>query len=201
MSKPTLSKLMNGGILTLGLSVMLGCGNNGDTEQGDPQPTRSVRNLSPEQLFMHCRACHGATGQGIANLNPPLDGSPYLEGDDANLARIILHGYRSGQWSGIMTGFARNYSDDEVATLVNWMRARWAPQAGDMQPETVAQVRHAERQRRRPWSREELAALTPTEDEPEDEHSDSTASDSDAEDTASDSDADDAASDSESNDD
>ncbi|TVR12038.1 MAG: cytochrome c [Planctomycetota bacterium] len=142
------------------LLALSGCGGSSDdSSHGDPQPTRSVRNLSPEQLFMHCRACHGATGQGITNINPPLDGSPYLEGDDANLARIILHGYRSGEWAGVMTGFAGQYSDDEVANLVNWMRARWAPQVADMTPETVAQVRRAEQQRRRPWSPEELAAL------------------------------------------
>lgn len=39
-----------------------------------------------------CATCHGADGNGIADLAPPLKGSEYIDGSMRRLAAIILHG-------------------------------------------------------------------------------------------------------------
>lgn len=138
----------------LGL-FLLGCGSKQPSSSSSSQSTTPQRRtLSAEQLYIHCQACHGADGLGIRNMHPPLDGSPYLANDEA-MAKVILHGYRSQAWAGVMTGFESRLSDRDVATLVNWMRYRWAPQAGELSSDTVRRVR-AQGPRRQPWTPDEL---------------------------------------------
>ncbi|TVR43085.1 MAG: hypothetical protein EA402_10175 [Planctomycetota bacterium] len=146
------------------LPLLLGCGSSSSPT---PQPSTATapaqRHLSPEQLYLQCRACHGADGLGVSGINPPLQGSPYLDHDEL-MVPIILHGYRSGQWNGVMTGFAGRYSDEEMARLLNWMRQRWSPTAADTDAATVRRIRLSLGNRRAQWRpdelRERLSALS-----------------------------------------
>lgn len=143
-------------LFLLGIALAaIGCG--GGPQPVEPQPTPR-RVLSGEQLYVHCRACHGADGAGVARINPPLLNSPYLAGDDANLVRIIRDGYRSDRgYTGIMSGFNNRFRDEEIVTLVNWLRQRWAPGTPDLSIATVRRINA----RGRPWSRDELQQLAP----------------------------------------
>ena len=39
-----------------------------------------------------CAACHQATGEGVEGTYPPLAGSEWVNGDEAKVVRIVLHG-------------------------------------------------------------------------------------------------------------
>jgi mono/diheme cytochrome c family protein len=68
------------------------------------------------QLFRSiCATCHGADGNGIENLAPPLKGSEYIDGSMNRLAAIILHGI-----SGPMHVGGKRYElNNEMPALLN----------------------------------------------------------------------------------
>lgn len=137
--------------------LLSGCGSAPSTT--DASPSTGRRALSPDQLYVHCRACHGADGLGINQMHPPLQDSPYLADDEA-VVRIILHGFRSQGWAGIMTGFDSRFSDDELVTLINWMRERWTPAAEPIELDTVRSIR-GQGPRRQQWTPAELSIGDP----------------------------------------
>lgn len=76
-----------------------------------------------------CAACHGADGEGIEHLAPPLNGSEYVSGPTARLALIILNGLEGpihvkGQryeFNGIMQSFASTFTDEEIAGIIDYL--------------------------------------------------------------------------------
>lgn len=76
-----------------------------------------------------CAACHGADGEGIQHLAPPLNGSEYVSGPTARLAMIILNGLHGpihvkGQlynFNGIMQSFGDVYTDEEIAGIIDYL--------------------------------------------------------------------------------
>jgi len=104
----------------------------------------------------YCAACHQADGQGIPGTYPFLDGpigrlSSLPEGREF-LAATVLFGLkgemvqRGVTYDGAMPGFAGALSDEEVATLLNWLKAQWKnPELGagapDYTPQEVEKVR------------------------------------------------------------
>lgn len=77
-----------------------------------------------------CMACHGADGEGIANVAPPLKGSQYVEGSPERLAMILLNGLKgplnvNGKqytFNGSMPNFGNNFSDKEIADIIGYVR-------------------------------------------------------------------------------
>ena len=76
-----------------------------------------------------CSGCHGANGEGIAHLAPPLNGSEYLSGSGSRLAMIILNGLQGpihvkGQryeFDGTMPDFRNQYTDDEIEGIIIYL--------------------------------------------------------------------------------
>jgi mono/diheme cytochrome c family protein len=96
---------------------------------------------SGQQLYVSCQACHGPMGQGITGMAPPLVNSAILASDEHSLL-VLRNGYKSGrQYAAIMTGFERQFSDQELVTLINWMRGRWTPASPDTSLEQVQALR------------------------------------------------------------
>ncbi len=98
-----------------------------------------------------CFGCHGAAGEGVPNLGPPLDESEYVVGPADRLAKILLHGltgpvtvkgieYRP---SADMPGLVMNpmMKDGDIADIATYVRNEWSNAAGPMLPELVAKLR------------------------------------------------------------
>ena len=76
-----------------------------------------------------CSGCHGADGEGIQYIAPPLNGSQYVSGRNDRLGMIILHGLQgpihvNGQlykFNGTMPNFGEIYTDDEIAGIVDYL--------------------------------------------------------------------------------
>ena len=76
-----------------------------------------------------CSGCHGADGEGIEHLAPPLKGSQYVGGPVDRLAMIILNGLEGPvhingelyKFNGTMPNFGEAYTDDEIAGVIDYL--------------------------------------------------------------------------------
>jgi mono/diheme cytochrome c family protein len=76
-----------------------------------------------------CSVCHGADGEGIQYLAPPLNGSEYVAGPTDRLGMIILNGLKGpihvkGQlynFNGTMPNFGNDFSDEEIAGIIDYL--------------------------------------------------------------------------------
>jgi glucose/arabinose dehydrogenase/mono/diheme cytochrome c family protein len=133
--------------------------------------------LSPEQLqlqalgeafYPQCGACHGAKGNGTTGLAPPLAGASWVTGPPEWLARIILQGLNGPlevagkEWNGEMPahGHLPELDDATLAGLMTHLRRSWGNKADPVSVETVATARAASADRNRPWTAEELKAVS-----------------------------------------
>jgi len=111
----------------------------------------------PKGLVLYrsiCQACHGADGNGINGLAPPLNNSDWVSGDKKRLAAIVLYGlngpisvskklYKVPEVSGEMPGIASNvnFSDEDVAQVLSYIRNSWTNSAEKVSKEDVATIR------------------------------------------------------------
>ena len=80
-------------------------------------------------------ACHGADGDGIANVAPPLKGSQYVEGPSERLAMILLNGLqgplhikgKSYTFNGSMPNFGNNFNDQQIADIISYLHNSFVP--------------------------------------------------------------------------
>ena len=101
-----------------------------------------------------CQACHGADGNGVNGLAPPLNNSDWVTGDKKRLAAVVLYGlsgpitvskklYKAPEVSGEMPGIASNtnFSDEDVSQVLSYIRGSWANSADKVSKEEVAAIR------------------------------------------------------------
>lgn len=98
-----------------------------------------------ELYNLYCMACHQVDGSGVPNMQPSLIDSAKLKNDDEHVIRLILQGSEwiaNREYNNIMTNFSY-LSDEAIATVANYSKARFAQSASTITPEKVAQVRAA----------------------------------------------------------
>lgn len=101
-----------------------------------------------------CQTCHGEDGNGIRSLAPPLNGSQWVTGSKQRLIPIVLYGlagslsvngklYQAPEISGEMPGIGNNsdFSDEDIAQVLSFIRASWTNKAGVIKPADVTQTR------------------------------------------------------------
>ena len=94
-----------------------------------------------------CAACHMPNGSGVPGMQPPLVGSPVIAGDAAQLIQLLLKGPAAvlpadrPRYANVMPPFGSVYNDAEIASLINYLRANFAPGTSPVTPEEVAAQR------------------------------------------------------------
>jgi mono/diheme cytochrome c family protein len=112
-----------------------------------------------------CAACHQATGEGVEGTYPPLAGSEIVNGDEAKVVRIVLHGLTgpvevAGEtYSGMMPPWGGVLKDPELAAVLTYVRSTWGNKGAPITPATVAAIRAATASRTTPWTAAELAGI------------------------------------------
>lgn len=116
-----------------------------------------------------CLSCHGAEGQGKPGLYPPLAGVDWISAPRPDrLIRIVLHGVVgpikvNGQlWptpTPFMPGHASTLKDEEIATLLTWLRRSMGNHAPVVSSSAVKAVRAETSTRRSMWTADELLAV------------------------------------------
>ena len=112
-----------------------------------------------------CAACHQATGEGVEGTYPPLAGSEIVNGDEAKVIRIVLHGLTgpvevAGEtYSGMMPPWGGVLKDPELAAVLTYVRSAWGNKAAPITTAKVAAIRAATSSRTTPWTAAELAQV------------------------------------------
>ncbi|QDV25486.1 DUF7133 domain-containing protein [Aureliella helgolandensis] len=146
----------------------------GDTNEHPQRPV--LKPLTSEQEALYnlgdavykatCHACHKADGRGMAGQAPPLAESEWVSGDPQRLARIVLHGLHGPvkvgdqDWNMAMPGLGHSpiMNDERLAGVLTYVRRNWDNFGSPVTPDWVASIRQATRDRKTPWTVEELLA-------------------------------------------
>ncbi len=95
----------------------------------------------------NCKACHDASGAGVAQIFPRLAGSQVVQQDDpSTLMRLVLQGGRAAATDAAptapaMPAFAWRLSDAEVADVVTFIRNSWGNAASAVSAADAAKAR------------------------------------------------------------
>jgi glucose/arabinose dehydrogenase/mono/diheme cytochrome c family protein len=130
-------------------------------ETNTPAGRKQIAAASPAQMFppigadtpgariyaQVCAACHMPNGSGVPSMQPALTGSAVIAGDTTQLINVVLKGPAAvlpadrPKFQNVMPPFAKVYSDDDIASLINYLRANFAPASPKVTPEQVAAQR------------------------------------------------------------
>jgi mono/diheme cytochrome c family protein len=88
----------------------------------------AVDGASAARYATLCAMCHGARGEGVANLAPAILTPAYLQSrSDAALLQALMHGVPGTAMRAFVGAQAGQLSADEAAALVQWMRGHLPP--------------------------------------------------------------------------
>jgi mono/diheme cytochrome c family protein len=101
-----------------------------------------------EKLYKgSCVACHELDGSGAPRIYPPLPGNANLQSaDPSSTLRIILDGAETittarAPNKGSMPAYAKQWSDQQIADVTNYIRNSWGNAAAPVTPAQVAKAR------------------------------------------------------------
>ncbi len=113
-----------------------------------------------------CVACHGADGDGLPNLGPPLIKSEWVTGDTSRLTKLLLHGMTGPvKVNGTvykpalaMPGLSANKSitDQDMADVMSYVRNSWGNKAKTVDSRLVKKMRAETKDRTVPYTAKEL---------------------------------------------
>ena len=101
-----------------------------------------------------CVACHQADGRGKDKLAPDLLQSRYTTADAALSARVLLAGKEGS--IGLMPPLGGALTDEQIASVLTYIRREWGNNGSAVDPDDVAEVRALTKHRKRPWTEAEL---------------------------------------------
>ena len=121
---------------------------------GPPEPQVILppedRMKSGEAMYEHaCVACHEKDGSGAPRIYPPLPGNALLQSaDPTSTLRIILDGAQTvttprAPNKGSMPAYAKQWTDQQIADVTNYIRNSWGNAAPLVTADQVAQARKA----------------------------------------------------------
>lgn len=134
--------------------------------------TASLQKIYPRGTVLFktvCQTCHGADGNGIQSLAPPLNQSGIVTGDKKRLISIVLYGltgpvevagrqYKAPEISGDMPGIGSNdeFSDKDIAEVLSFIRNCWNNKAAAVSEKEIMEVRKQYKGRQKSFTMEEL---------------------------------------------
>lgn len=95
----------------------------------------------------YCLSCHQGDGTGVPGLNPPLKNSPYVQGNEEELIRIVLNGRTEGvkingeTYTNPMPPFGSVLKDQEIADVLTFVRNSFENKANAISEEQVKAAR------------------------------------------------------------
>ena len=104
-----------------------------------------------------CQACHQPDGRGQDKLAPSLIDSPLALAAPDITARILLNGKEGAV--GLMPPIGSTLTDDDLASVLTYVRREWGQTGTAVDPETITSVRALTSSRTRPWTNDELVSL------------------------------------------
>jgi mono/diheme cytochrome c family protein len=137
------------------------------TWPGKPAPVvpKGVqRTAAEDKLFTHgqemytslCAGCHMAEGQGAAHIAVPLAGSKIVVAGAEIPVRVLVNGKEGSV--GTMPAMGSTMSDEDLASVLTYIRGSWGNTAAPIHPAEVDEYRQMNTYRKTPWTDQELLA-------------------------------------------
>jgi mono/diheme cytochrome c family protein len=104
-----------------------------------------------------CQSCHQPDGRGQDKLAPSLIGSVVALASPDIPARVLLNG-KEGT-TGLMPPIGASLNDEQVASVLTYVRREWGQTGAPVPLETIATIRRLTADRARPWTDGELMKL------------------------------------------
>lgn len=104
-----------------------------------------------------CVVCHQPDGRGREKLAPTLIGSELALGPAPIPIRILINGKEGPV--GLMPPLGALLNDEQIASVLTYVRREWGQTGSAVDPETVKQIRPFTSDRTRPWTNDELAKI------------------------------------------
>ena len=106
---------------------------------------------APSSTRTSAPGCHQPDGRGKEKMAPTLVESRYTTGPDGGAgARILLSG-KEGP-IGLMPPLGGALSDEQIASVLTYVRREWGNTGAPVSVEDVQQVRGLTKTRTRPWT-------------------------------------------------
>ena len=92
----------------------------------------------------NCSSCHQPDGKGLRGAFPPLAGNPLVTGNPTAVIAVVKNGLdgrvvvNGVAYSGIMPHWSGVLSDDQIASVITYIRSAWHNSAPGV---SAAQVR------------------------------------------------------------
>jgi mono/diheme cytochrome c family protein len=135
---------------------------------GGPAAPADPKVVGKALFSANCVTCHQATGQGVAGQYPPLAGSEFVNGEASNrLIAIVLKGLQGavqvkGQsYNNAMQAWEGQYSDQQLASILTYVRSDWGNSAPPISADAVKQLRDELKDRKEQWTYPELMKIPP----------------------------------------
>lgn len=119
-----------------------------------------------------CQTCHGADGNGVQGLAPPLNQSEWVTGHKDVLTAIVLYGltgpvmvnnrmYQAPEISADMPGIGHDpdISNEQIAQMLSFIRKSWQNDASPVTPDEIEKVRKKYTGREKAFTMKELEQL------------------------------------------
>jgi len=126
---------------------------------GNAANTPRGRIRAGETLFkMFCIGCHGPDGKGLPSISPTLH-SDWVAGDREILVKVLLKGLGgeikvNGElqnYEAAMPGFGPTLGDDEIASILSYVRSTWTDAKADVTSTFVRKIRASEKEKTGPY--------------------------------------------------
>jgi mono/diheme cytochrome c family protein len=115
---------------------ILGSAQDATPDAAGEAETQQLIQRGEEIYSTVCIACHQPDGKGIDGIYPPLAGNPLITLEDPTYFTSVVLTGRGG-----MPRFSGTYDDEEIASVVTYVRQAWENDASAVSPEFVAEVR------------------------------------------------------------
>jgi mono/diheme cytochrome c family protein len=136
--------------------------------QGGPRLPPDPKVVGKAHFSANCITCHQANGEGIPGQYPPLAGSEVEIGDATNqLIAIVLKGLqgpveiKGKPYNNAMQAWESQYTDQQLAAILTYVRSDWGNNAPAITPEMVKQIREEFKDRKEQWTWAEIQKIPP----------------------------------------
>jgi mono/diheme cytochrome c family protein len=115
----------------------------------NPQDPEAKKRAEGRKIFEGtCAACHQLSGMGQEGKAPPLVGSEWVLAAGGNrIAHVVLNGLtgpisvKGNQWNLTMVPWRDNFTDDQIAAVLTFVRSSWGNNAAPINPDLIKTAR------------------------------------------------------------
>jgi mono/diheme cytochrome c family protein/glucose/arabinose dehydrogenase len=119
-------------------------------------PAEQQRYVAGATVYKNvCIGCHQEDGRGNATLGANLVDSTFVNGGDPSQSVRVVLGGKEGA-IGMMPPLGSSLNDDQIASVVTYIRRAWGHTGSPVSPLEVSELRALSRSRTRPWTDAEL---------------------------------------------